>query len=399
MNKTLKSSEGSINQLTALYDAGLLDWTPEPARLPRLANPHDESANLGDRARSYLQTNCSHCHQFNAGGTANIALGFEVPLGETKTVDVRPIQGTFQIAGARIIAPGDPSRSVLYYRVSKMGGGRMPRAGSSQVNVRAVRMIHDWIAGMTVSKVDSAGTVAVLPVEDRMALELLRSGDRTTTEARSAAIRRLTSSTRGALLLLGWLDRGGASESVRREVAAVARANPAVEVRDLFERFIPEGERVRRLGDVVNRSAILALRGDAARGRAVFTTNVAAQCKSCHKVGDIGESVGPDLTKIGSKYDRAGLLDQILEPSKTIDPQYVSYLLETKDGRVLTGLLVQKSSSEVVLKDAQGKTVRVPSGQVEQLVSQSRSLMPELLLRDMTAQQVADLLEYLTTLR
>ena len=93
------------------------------------------------------------------------------------------------------------------------------------------------------------------------------------------------------------------------------------------------------------------------------------------------------------------MLDQILEPSRTIDPQYVSYLLETKDGRVLTGLVVEKNGREVVLKDAQGKTVRIPGGEVEHLVPQSRSLMPELLLRDLTAQQVADLLEYLTTLK
>ena len=100
------------------------------------------------RARSYLQTNCAHCHQFNAGGTANIALGFEVPLAATQTVGIRPIQGTFGISGARIIAPGDPARSVLYYRMSKLGGGRMPRVGSNQVDERATRMIHDWIARM-----------------------------------------------------------------------------------------------------------------------------------------------------------------------------------------------------------------------------------------------------------
>jgi uncharacterized repeat protein (TIGR03806 family) len=399
LNKSLNVNERSANQLTALYEAGLLDWTPEPVRLQRLANPYDESDEIGRRARSYLQTNCSHCHQFNAGGTANIALGFEVPLDQTKTVDVRPIQGTFQIAGARIIAPGDASRSVLYYRIAKMGGGRMPRVGSSQVDVRAVRMIHDWIAGMPVTKADLAGGVATIPAEDRPAFELLRGGRGTTAEARSPAIRRLMSSTRGALLLLGWLDQGTTVDSVRREAAEIARTNPAVEVRDLFERFIPENHRVKRLGDVVDKAAILALRGDAARGRSVFATNAAAQCKSCHKVGDVGEPVGPDLTKIGTKYDRAGLLDQILEPSKTIDPQYVSFLLETRDGRVITGLLVQRTPSEVVLKDAQGKTVRVPTGQVEQLVPQSRSLMPELLLRDMTAQQVADLLEYLNTLR
>ena len=57
----------------------------------------------------------------------------------------------------------------------------------------------------------------------------------------------------------------------------------------------------------------------------------------------MGETVGPDLTKIGAKYNKAALLDQILEPSKTIEPQFVTYLLETKDGRVLTGLVVEKN--------------------------------------------------------
>jgi putative heme-binding domain-containing protein len=254
---------------------------------------------------------------------------------------------------------------------------------------------------MPVPKADtpaSAG-VATVPAEDRDALEALRRGDRTPTEARSSAIRRLASTTRGALMLLGFINSGPVPDSLRREVVANTRSSPAVEIRDLFERFIPEGERIKRLGDVVDRPSILSIRGDVARGRAVFTTNPAAQCKTCHKAGDVGEAVGPDLTKIGSKYDRAALLDQILEPSRTIDPQYVSYLMETKDGRVLTGLVVEKSAREVVLKDAQGKTVRVPGTEVEQLVPQSRSLMPELLLRDLTAQQVADLLEYLTTLR
>ncbi len=123
-------------------------WPGRPSRpsCRELVDPYDESADLDRRARSYLQTNCSHCHQFNAGGTANIALAYDVPLGETRTVGVRPIQGTFQIAGARIIAPGDPAGSVLYYRISKLGGGRMPRIGSNQVDERAIRMIHDWIA-------------------------------------------------------------------------------------------------------------------------------------------------------------------------------------------------------------------------------------------------------------
>jgi uncharacterized repeat protein (TIGR03806 family) len=399
LNRSREHAGASANQLTIWRQMGLLAWDPELSKLPKLVNPYDESIDLDRRARSYLQANCAHCHQFNAGGTANIALAFDVPLPETKTLGVRPIQGTFNIAGARIIAPGDPEGSVLYFRVSKLGGGRMPRVGSTQVDERASRMIHDWIAAMPVPKTGTAAQRAAIQVpEDRRALDALRKSENLTPANRAAAIERLVSSTRGALSLLALIDRGQ-NPALRRDVVTIARKSPAVEVRDLFERFIPEGERVNRLGDVVDRPAILALNGNSARGRSVFADAAAAQCKSCHKVGDVGEAVGPDLTKIGAKYNKAALLDQILEPSKTIEPPYMTHLIETKDGRVSSGLLVERTRDAVVLKDAQGKTIKVSLAEIEQFVPQSRSLMPELLLRDLTAQQVADLLEFLASLR
>ena len=400
LNRKCADADSSSNQLVTWHQMGLLDSTLEAAGLPRLVDPYDDSADLDRRARSYLQTNCAHCHQFNAGGTANIVLGYDVPLDQTKTVNVRPIQGTFNISGGRIIAPGDPASSVLYYRMSKLGGGRMPRIGSNAVDERATRMIHDWIARMPTGKAGtSVDGLAKVALEDRDAIDSLRQADRLLPVARTAAIGRLASSTRGALMLLGMIDRTAASEILRRDVVAVTRNSPLVEVRDLFERFIPEDERIKRLGDVVDRAAILALRGDTARGRLIFTANAAAQCKSCHKAGEVGETVGPDLTKIGAKYNKLALLDQVLDPSKTIDPQYSTFLLETKDGRVLNGLLVERTKDRVVLKDAQGKTITVPSADIDRLVPQPRSLMPELLLRDLTAQQVADLLEFMASLR
>ena len=305
-----KRDDGGIsaNQLATWHQMGLLAWTPDLARLPKLVDPYDDSVDLDHRARSYLQTNCAHCHQFNAGGTASIVLGYDVPLEQTKTINVRPIQGTFNISGARIIAPGDPASSVLYYRMSKLGGGRMPRIGSSAVDERATRMIHDWIARMPPGNAGtSVASVAKVALEDRDAIESLRQSDRLSPLARTAAIDRLASSTRGALMLLGTIDRGLASEALRRDVVAITRNSPLVEVRDLFERFIPEDERVKRLGDVVDRTAILALNGDRELGRSIFTTNAAAQCKSCHKAGDVGENVGPDLTKIGAKYNKPAL--------------------------------------------------------------------------------------------
>ena len=146
----------------------------------------------------------------------------------------------------------------------------MPRVGSDQVDVRAVRMIHDWIAGMPGARArlnrNGRGCrhslVRIAPLSRRFVVAIGRHP-----RSRSMAIRRLASSTRGALLLLGAIDRGTMSEPLRREIVAVTRSSPSVEVRDLFERFIPESERIKRLGDVVDRSSILTLRGDAKRGR------------------------------------------------------------------------------------------------------------------------------------
>ena len=86
-------------------------------------------------------------------------------------------------------------------------------------------------------------------------------------------------------------------------------------------------------------------------------------------------------------------------PSREIEPKYRTYLLETVDGQIFTGLLVKKDAQTVVLKDAKNKVMTYDAADVEQLVPQQQSLMPDLLLRDMTKEQVADLLAFLESLR
>ena len=131
----------------------------------------------------------------------------------------------------------------------------------------------------------------------------------------------------------------------------------------------------------------------------IFFETGSVSCKNCHRIQKEGKEVGPELTAIGKKYTRAQLLESILEPSKLIDPKYVTYLAELEDGRLLTGLLLKKDDSEVVLKDAQDKEIRIPAKAIERLVPMRQSLMPDLLLRDMTAEQVADLLAFLSSLK
>src|SRR5690606_27234574 len=98
------------------------------------------------------------------------------------------------------------------------------------------------------------------------------------------------------------------------------------------------------------------------------------------------------------KYERATLLETILDPSKAISHEYVPYLMETDAGQVFAGFLVEKSEEQVVLRDIKNQLIRVPAGDVVTLEQQQKSLMPELVLRDVTAQDAADLLAYLASL-
>jgi uncharacterized repeat protein (TIGR03806 family) len=431
------------NQLRALYHAGMLvhakaedDQGQTAADPPKpLADPYDPKADLDARARSYLHVNCSHCHQMGAGGTADIELRYEFPLDQTKALEVRPVQGNFGIRDAQILAPGDPYRSVLYYRMSKLGGGRMPHIGSEIVDDRGVRLIHDWIRQLPVRKderqlleklraLDESailaqekeawpeqvrqmakavakehGRTTVTPEDRQLAEARLRAqaagGVKVRASERADAIARLLSSTAGALMLSDDIAQGHIPASIRPQVVAAAMANPEGQVRDLFERFLPDEQRVKRLGTSIRPEQILSLKGDVGRGKELYFKSTTLQCINCHRIGNTGVSLGPDLSQVGKKYTRALILENILEPSKTIEPQYLTYVVETNDGKLYTGLLAEKTKREVVLRDATNKEVHLPAAQVAEMLPQKKSLMPEQLLRDLTAQQAADLVDFL----
>jgi putative heme-binding domain-containing protein len=179
--------------------------------------------------------------------------------------------------------------------------------------------------------------------------------------------------------------------------SGIAHQDPLI--RDLYERYVPEEKRIKRLGSVVKAADLLKLPGDLERGRRLFAETANISCRNCHRIGDVGKQFGPDLATIGKKLDKPKLLESILEPSKTIDPQFAAQLVETSDGQVLSGLLVRRDEKEVVLRHVDGKESTVAVGDIELIAPQQKSLMPELLLQDLTAQQVADLLEYLSTLK
>lgn len=361
---------------------GFQDWKIIPAKvaMPKpLVNPYDEKEPLDERARSYLAVNCAHCHRFGGGGAAKIVLLNDLPLGETK-LDERPSLGAFDLTDPYLVCGGDPSRSALIFRVSKLGQGRMPHVGSEEVDEAGVRLLRRWIASLKAGPCEAPAREA----RDQDQAALARHD-----------FDRLLSTPTAALDLLAALET--LSDDARKEAIRRALAKPPGMIRDLFENFEPYARRRERLGLSVDPAKILGLKGDAARGREMFA-NPALQCAKCHRVQAGPETVGPELSKIGAKYTRAQLLESILDPSKTIDPKFVAVILQTKSGDVLSGIVTSRNVTELVLRDAE-KATTIAMGSVEKIVPQTRSLMPEGLLQHLTAQEAADLLAFLESLR
>ena len=121
-----------------------------PSNLPAMPRAKGTEGSLQDRARAYLAANCSMCHI--PGGTAPTVLDlrWEITNNEMAAIDAVPDRGDLGIANARIIAPGDPDRSILLERIETLDPqNRMPPLATSRVDTEGVQLIRDWIATLT----------------------------------------------------------------------------------------------------------------------------------------------------------------------------------------------------------------------------------------------------------
>src|SRR5262249_24847963 len=143
---------GSViaNQLRTFEHIGLFakPLPVSPEEMPHLVNYRDRLQPLNLRARSYLQSNCAHCHRKWGGGNAEFQMLATLELQDMGIVNVRPNQGTFNIPNAKVLSPGDPYHSVMFYRMSTLGPGHMPRMGSNVIDEAGVKLIHDWILSL-----------------------------------------------------------------------------------------------------------------------------------------------------------------------------------------------------------------------------------------------------------
>jgi putative heme-binding domain-containing protein len=130
-------------------------------------------------------------------------------------------------------------------------------------------------------------------------------------------------------------------------------------------------------------------KAETARGAKVF----AKSCAACHKLGDIGQNIGPDLASVGDK-STSGLLTAILDPNRAVEPRYINYLATTKAGKTFTGILASETSTSITLVGADGKAQQLLRNELNELASTGKSMMPEGLEKDLSPQDLADVIAH-----
>lgn len=136
----------TANQLSTLAGIGVLDTVPTPAqRNTRLSRSTDTSATLDDRARSYLHSNCSHCHRPGGTTQSDMDLRFTTPLAATGACTTPPRNTDLGRPGVQLLAPGDADNSLLYLRMLAEREFRMPPVSVLQPDTEGARLVAEWI--------------------------------------------------------------------------------------------------------------------------------------------------------------------------------------------------------------------------------------------------------------
>ena len=169
-----------------------------------------------------------------------------------------------------------------------------------------------------------------------------------------------------------------ADSALQPHVKAVAALVALGRRRDVVEHYMPA----------------LKLHGDAPHGKTIFEKT----CATCHRLENAGSDVGPNLAAMQARGPES-ILVNVLDPNREVNPQYVDYIVETSDGRTLTGLLAAETAVSITLKQPGGTLKTVLRADIERIRSSGLSLMPEGLEKSLDEQALADVIAYIMSVK
>ncbi len=246
------------------------------------------------------------------------------------------------------------------------------------------------------------------PLQQAAVARLRQVGSKRTPEALLAYWKGLSPSMRDRILdalfsRTTWtsalLDRVEAGEIAVADLGAarvsMLRSHGSAELRARAEKLFAgkvNQDRVKVIVQVAE--AMQDLQGDVAKGKQVFEK----RCSTCHQLEGVGNAIGPDLLTLTNRSTEF-LLTAIFDPNRALEDRFQSYLAATTDGRVTSGLLLAEAANSVTLVDQEGKQHIILRSELEQLASTGKSLMPEGLEKDLSVDDVADVVAYLQSFK
>jgi putative heme-binding domain-containing protein len=236
--------------------------------------------------------------------------------------------------------------------------------------VRAATRAADLLAvGMTDAETSELISAFVQQKGGPDALARSLSNREMPTDTAKVAFRSARSGSRETESLVAAIKRAGRLDSPRRA-------------------WTPE-QKAEILRDVVSQ-------GDPMRGEKIYRRSELA-CQKCHAIGGSGGLAGPDLISLGASAPLDYILDSLLEPKKQVKENYHSLQIETKSGQQLSGIKVGETETELILRDAEDREVRIPRAEIDdQRVG--GSIMPEGLTDSLTRSELVDLVRFLSEL-
>lgn len=138
--------------------------------------------------------------------------------------------------------------------------------------------------------------------------------------------------------------------------------------------------------------------GNAERGKANFAAGKGT-CIACHKIGEVGRAIGPDLSHIGAIRTERDLLESILFPSNTLARDYEAHVIETSDGQQTLGVIKSHTAEGLLVIDIAGQEKNIPHQQISGDTTLTTSLMPQGLDQTMPQHDLLDLVAWLRSLK
>ena len=181
---------------------------------------------------------------------------------------------------------------------------------------------------------------------------------------------------------------------IERDKQELLQNHPNEEIRDRGRKLLGGGVSSDRKQVVAAYGSAATIAGDAERGKAIYLK----QCSVCHKLGDVGHQVGPELASVSNKSPD-DLLIAILDPNREAQPIYTGYTIVTEQGTLITGIIVAENETSLTLRRSEGKEDVVLRSNIEEMVSSGLSLMPVGLEKEITPEQMADLIAFVKTIQ